>query len=38
VLGALAWDSGSLAAPMLAHGVINAMMSLATFAAFAWFH
>jgi membrane protease YdiL (CAAX protease family) len=37
VLGALAWGSGSLAAPMLAHGIINAMMSIAAFAAYAWF-
>lgn len=37
VLGALAWGSGSLAGPLLAHGLINALMSFAAYAAYFWF-
>ncbi len=37
MLGALAWGSGSLAAPMLAHGIINNLIGFAAYAAYFWF-
>lgn len=37
MLGAVAWGSGSLAAPMLAHGIINNLIGFAAYAAYFWF-
>ena len=37
MLGALAWGSGSIAAPMLAHGIINSLIGFAAYAAYFWF-
>jgi len=37
MLGALTWGSGSLAAPMLAHGIINNFIGFAAYAAYFWF-